>query len=99
MGAGESVRNASGAGKAAASSSRQWAPYLEAVSGFKNHWYPALFSHELKDNDIKGVLIAGHEIALRRAKSKTYALQDRCLHRGVRMSRRPLWTSTTSRSL
>ena len=44
----------------------------------------------LKDNDVKGVLIAGHEIALRRAKGKTYALQDRCLHRGVRMSRRPL---------
>src|ERR1700756_1195920 len=93
MGAGESVRNASGAGKAAASSSRQWAPYLEAVSGFKNHWYPALFSHELKDNDVKGVLIAGHEIALRRAKGKTYALRDRCLHRGVRMSRRPLCLS------
>jgi phenylpropionate dioxygenase-like ring-hydroxylating dioxygenase large terminal subunit len=93
MGAGEPVRNASGAGKTAASSSRQWAPYLEAVSGFKNHWYPALFSHELKDNDVKGVLIAGHEIALRRAKGKTYALQDRCLHRGVRMSRRPLCLS------
>jgi phenylpropionate dioxygenase-like ring-hydroxylating dioxygenase large terminal subunit len=85
MGAGESVRNASGAGKAGASSSRQWAPYLEASCGFKNHWYRALFSHELKDNDVKGVLIAGHEIALRRAKGKTYALQDRCLHRGVRM--------------
>ena len=93
MGADESVRNASGAGKAAASSRRQWAPYLEATSGFKNHWYPALFSHELKDNDVKGVLIAGHEIALRRAKGKTYALQDRCLHRGVRMSRRPLCLS------
>jgi len=63
MGAGES--NAMGAGRAGASSSRQWAPYLEAACGFKNHWYPALFSHELKDNYVKGVLIAGHEIALR----------------------------------
>src|ERR1700675_3294158 len=90
MGAGESTGRAAGAGRPGASSSRQWAPYLEAACGFKNHWYPALFSHELKDNDVKGVLIAGHEIALRRAKGKTYAVQDRCRHRGVKMSLRPL---------
>ena len=50
MAAGESVRKAIGAGQAGASSNRQWAPYLEAACGFKNHWYPALFSHELEDN-------------------------------------------------
>ncbi|MSP52570.1 MAG: hypothetical protein EXQ91_09350 [Alphaproteobacteria bacterium] len=28
---------------------RLYAPYLEAAWGFKNHWYPALSSHELAD--------------------------------------------------
>src|SRR6185437_15206891 len=35
------------------------------------------------------VTIGGHEIALRRVKGKVYAVRDRCVHRGVRMSLRP----------
>jgi len=70
--------------------SRQYAPYLEASWGLKNHWYPALISSELPEKALKGVTIAGHEIALRRAKGKVYALQDRCVHRWVRMSAQPL---------
>src|SRR5215469_1926143 len=74
---------------ARAALSRQYQPYLEAEWGFKNSWYPALFSSELKDDEIKGVTIAGHEIALRRARGQVYAIRDRCAHRGVRMSLRP----------
>ncbi len=70
-------------------SARQYAPYLEAEWGFKNAWYPALFSHELSDGAVRGVTMAGHEIALRRAGGRVFAFQDRCLHRGVRMSLRP----------
>jgi len=70
-------------------SARQYAPYLEAEWGFKNAWYPALFSAELSDGGVKGVTMAGHEIALRRVCGKVFAFQDRCLHRGVRMSLRP----------
>ena len=55
--------------------------YLEAACGFKNHWYPALFSHELKDNDVKGVLIAGHEIALRGARARLTRFRTAVLHR------------------
>src|SRR5271154_4200110 len=73
--------------------SRQYAPYLEASWGLKNHWYPALISSELPEKALKGVTIAGHEIALRRAKGKVYALQDRCVHRWVRMSAQPLMLS------
>jgi phenylpropionate dioxygenase-like ring-hydroxylating dioxygenase large terminal subunit len=82
------TRDKMASGKSAASS-RQYAPYLEAEWGFKNAWYPALFSDELKENAVKGVTMAGHEIALRRAKGKVHALQDRCAHRGVRMSLKP----------
>ena len=53
---------------ARSAASRQYQPYLDAEWGFKNAWYPALFSHELKEGEVKGVTIAGHEIALRRAR-------------------------------
>src|SRR5467141_3311108 len=68
---------------------RQYAPYLEADWGFKNAWYPALFSAELNENDVKGVVIAGCEIALRRVNGRVHGIRDRCAHRGVRMSLRP----------
>jgi phenylpropionate dioxygenase-like ring-hydroxylating dioxygenase large terminal subunit len=74
----------------AISASRQYAPYVEADWGFKNTWYPALFSHELAENGVKGVTMAGHDIVLRRSRGKVYALRDRCAHRGVKMSLRPM---------
>jgi phenylpropionate dioxygenase-like ring-hydroxylating dioxygenase large terminal subunit len=74
----------------AISASRQYAPYVEADWGFKNTWYPALFSHELGENGVKGITMAGHDIALRRSGGKVYALRDRCAHRGVKMSLRPM---------
>jgi phenylpropionate dioxygenase-like ring-hydroxylating dioxygenase large terminal subunit len=68
---------------------RLYAPYLEATWGFKNAWYPALFSAEAGDNEVKGITLATHDIALRRVKGRVYAIQDRCAHRGVKMSLRP----------
>ena len=64
-------------------------PYIDARWGLKNHWYPALFSHELGPGEVKAVQIAGEHIVLRRANGKVYALRDECLHRGVRLSARP----------
>lgn len=68
---------------------RLYAPYLEAGWGFKNHWYPALFSHELGAGAVKGVELLGVPILLRRAGGQVYALHDRCLHRGVKISLKP----------
>lgn len=78
-----------GAARGSIAPNRQYQPYLEAAWGFKNAWYPALFGAELAENGVRGVTIAGHEIALRRVKGRVHALQDRCAHRGVRMSLRP----------
>ena len=64
-------------------------PYIDARWGIKNHWYPALFSHEVREDEVKGIQIAGEPIALRRANGRIYALRDECLHRGVRLSARP----------
>ncbi len=64
-------------------------PYLEAEWGFVNHWYPVLFSHELGEDEVKGLMIAGTPIAVRRSEGVVYALKDQCLHRGVKLSKKP----------
>lgn len=68
---------------------RSYAPYLKAAWGFKNHWYPAVFSQELPEGAVKGIKICGMPILLRRVNGKVYAILDRCLHRGVKLSHRP----------
>ena len=68
---------------------RLYAPYLEAAWGLKNHWFPAAFSSELAEGGVKGIEIGGVPILLRRAKGKTYALLDQCVHRGVKLSLKP----------
>jgi len=72
------------------STKKQYQPYMEAEWGFINHWYPAAFTHELPEGEMKGIQIAGVPIVLRRAKGKVYALLDQCLHRGVRFSAKPM---------
>lgn len=68
----------------------QYQPYKDAAWGFINHWYPALFSHELPEDSVEGIQICGIPIVLRRSGGKVYALKDQCLHRGVRLSAKPM---------
>jgi len=68
---------------------KPWEPYLGAARGFRNHWYPALFSHELGEGEVKGEYVLGERIAFKRVDGRVYALEDRCAHRGVRFSARP----------
>src|SRR5207237_4925992 len=56
---------------------------------FRNHWYPALVSHELAEGEVKGANLLGERIAFKRVDGRVYALEDRCAHRGVRFSARP----------
>ena len=44
---------------------------------------------KIREDEVKGIQIAGEPIALRRANGRIYALRDECLHRGVRLSARP----------
>ena len=64
----------------------QYQPYKDAAWGFINHWYPALFSNELPEDEVQGIQICDVPIVLRRVDGKVHALKDRCVHRGVRMS-------------
>jgi len=75
--------------KAHAPEQKLYAPYLEAEWGLKNHWFPALFSHELPEGAVKGVTICGTPILIQRRSGKIYGMLDRCPHRGVKLSLKP----------
>jgi carbazole 1,9a-dioxygenase terminal dioxygenase component len=65
-----------------------WRNYLAAKLGFRNHWYPVKFSHDLAEGAVAPVLLCGEHILLKRVDGRVRALKDRCLHRGVRLSRK-----------
>ncbi len=77
-----------------------WQDYLAAGLGFRNHWYPAFFSHELKEADASSgngepvehfhcMVILGERILFRRIDGQVYAIHDQCIHKGVPLSKRP----------
>jgi carbazole 1,9a-dioxygenase terminal dioxygenase component len=79
---------------------KPWQEYVEATLGFRNHWYPAFFSHELAEADVSDVhgeqvknfkvaTLLGERILFRRVDGVVHAIQDWCLHRGVPFSTRP----------
>ena len=65
-----------------------WRNYLAAKLGFRNHWYPIKFSHELGEGEVAPVTLCGERILLKRIDGRVHALKDRCVHRGVRLSRK-----------
>jgi carbazole 1,9a-dioxygenase terminal dioxygenase component len=64
-------------------------PYLDAVLGFRNHWYPAAFSRSIGEGEIYAQEMLGERILLKRIDGRIYAMEDRCAHRGVPFSARP----------
>ena len=63
--------------------------YVEAKLGFRNHWYPSLFSHELAEGEFKAHEMLGDRLLLTRVDGQVYAVRDRCSHRGVPFSKKP----------
>ena len=62
--------------------------YVAAKYGFRNHWYPALFSSEIAEAQVVPVQLLGERIVLKRVDGQVYGIRDRCLHRGVQLSRK-----------
>jgi len=62
--------------------------YVAAKYGFRNHWYPALFSDEIGEGEVKPVQLLGEALVLRRIDGKVFGVRDQCLHRGVPLSRK-----------
>ena len=65
-----------------------WRPYVEAKLGFRNHWYPTLFSSEIEEGKPKAFKLLGENLLLNRVDGKVYCIRNRCLHRGVNFSSR-----------
>ncbi len=53
--------------------------------GIRNYWYPALAGFRLGRKP-KAVKLLGEDIVVYRDGGKVYALQDRCAHRGAKLS-------------
>ncbi len=82
------------AGKPAAHSDKgqsgcEPAAYEDAILGFRNHWYPALFSADVRESEIKTLKILGEDVLLKRVDGQVFAVRDECLHRGFKFSAKP----------
>lgn len=66
-----------------------WKGYVEAKLGFRNHWYPVRFSKEVEEGALEVIQLMGERLLLKRIDGQVYAMRDRCLHRGVPLSRKP----------
>jgi nitrite reductase/ring-hydroxylating ferredoxin subunit len=53
--------------------------------GFENYWYPVILVSELTRKP-KSVRLLGRDVVLFRDGSKLFAMEDRCPHRGVKLS-------------
>ena len=59
--------------------------YDAAVLGFRHYWYPGILSRQLGKKP-KAVTLLGEQLVFVRANNRTYALFNRCAHRGVALS-------------
>ena len=62
--------------------------YLAAKLGFRNHWYPVKFSRDIGEGQVIEATLCGEDILLKRIDGKAYAMRNRCIHRGVKLSRK-----------
>jgi phenylpropionate dioxygenase-like ring-hydroxylating dioxygenase large terminal subunit len=60
--------------------------YDGAALGFENYWYPTLRSSFVKEGRPLPLEFFGQRIMFYREDGRIYALQDRCPHRGVKIS-------------
>lgn len=65
---------------------KSWRAYFAAKMGFRNHWQVAAMSHEIREGNVLARIIMGEEIILRRVNGEIFAMHDRCIHRGVKLS-------------
>ena len=72
------------------SGKKPWERWLEAELGFRNHWYPIDASRNFSEKSHRVIQILGEEILFIRRGGRLYAIEDRCCHRGARLSKRPI---------
>jgi len=63
--------------------------YEDAVLGFRNHWYPAMLSTEIGEEQLVPITLLGENLLFKRIDGVVYAIADQCLHRGFKFSAKP----------
>jgi carbazole 1,9a-dioxygenase len=66
----------------------RWRNYYAAKLGFRNHWYPARFSRDVPEGEVVKATLLGEDVLLKRIDGKVHAIRDRCIHRGVKLSKK-----------
>ena len=61
-------------------------PYVRAVLGFRNYWYPVCLSKDVTVKKPKALTLLGDMVVFFRRNGKAYALADECAHRGTQLS-------------
>jgi phenylpropionate dioxygenase-like ring-hydroxylating dioxygenase large terminal subunit len=65
-----------------------WPAYEAAAGGLRNYWYPVAWSNQVTGKKPLAVRVCGIDMVLMRSgDGAPHALNDRCLHRGVRLSK------------
>ncbi|MCU1491865.1 MAG: Rieske (2Fe-2S) iron-sulfur protein [Acidimicrobiaceae bacterium] len=62
-----------------------WPAYDAAELGFSDYWYPVQWSSQVTKRPLP-ITLRGERLVLLRDGGRVYALNDRCLHRGVPLS-------------
>ena len=58
---------------------KTWRNYFAAKVGFRNHWYAASYSRELREGEVQARKILGEDILFRRIRGRVFAMKDRCI--------------------
>jgi nitrite reductase/ring-hydroxylating ferredoxin subunit len=70
--------------------------YEAAVLGFRNYWYPVIWSRALGRKPV-AIRLLGDQVMLLRDQGKVYGFTDQCPHRGIPLSvGRQEWAGTWS---
>lgn len=69
---------------------RPWQRWIDAELGLRGYWYPIAPASDLAEGGHKKVTVLGEEVLLLRHGGVLRGVEDRCAHRGTRLSERPL---------
>ena len=68
---------------------KHWRGFVEAKLGFRNHWYPILQSKDVEEGGTATAKLCGEDLIFTRFDGEVCCLRDKCIHRGVKFSKKP----------
>ncbi|WP_237717463.1 Rieske 2Fe-2S domain-containing protein [Stutzerimonas stutzeri] len=49
-----------------------WPGYVDAKYGFRNHWYPVMFSKDIAEGEVKKIKLLGEPLLVKRIDGKLH---------------------------